>query len=305
MLGCLYGQAIGDALGLGTEFMNKEEVARFYPNGLKCYEQIIQDRHRSRWPIGAWTDDTDMMLCIIDAYEDGHIDSDKVADNFKHWFNNSPIGIGSHTCKVLSMVEYLEQPENCSKLIWELSRKQSAANGAIMRTSVIGLLKDNYIETTEKTCRLTHYDYRCIGSCVIVTSIIHNLVWFNKSLSYTDIIAIGEQYDERIKEWIELAYHNQRIARLNLDDSNTTGYTLHTLAAALWCFFHATDFQNGLFAVVNEGGDADTNAAVACAILGAKYGFDKIPPHYIANMHNSKQYDKIINTFIDSLIEKA
>ena len=26
MLGCLYGQAIGDALGLGTEFMNQDKV---------------------------------------------------------------------------------------------------------------------------------------------------------------------------------------------------------------------------------------------------------------------------------------
>lgn len=37
MLGCLYGQAIGDALGLGSEFMNKDEVRKNYPAGLTLY----------------------------------------------------------------------------------------------------------------------------------------------------------------------------------------------------------------------------------------------------------------------------
>ena len=60
--GTIYGQAIGDALGLGTEGMTDEDMAWKYPNGIKYYCEIFQDRHRKRWKIGDWTDDTDMML---------------------------------------------------------------------------------------------------------------------------------------------------------------------------------------------------------------------------------------------------
>ena len=41
--GCLYGQAIGDALGLGTEGMTDEDMAWKYPNGIRHYSQIFQD----------------------------------------------------------------------------------------------------------------------------------------------------------------------------------------------------------------------------------------------------------------------
>ena len=43
--GCLFGQAIDDALGLGTEFMSKTEVTKNYPTGLTEYHQIIKDRN--------------------------------------------------------------------------------------------------------------------------------------------------------------------------------------------------------------------------------------------------------------------
>ena len=48
MYGCLHGQAIGDALGVGSEFMSKQYVIRNYPGGLKNYDWI------QRWTKGAW-----------------------------------------------------------------------------------------------------------------------------------------------------------------------------------------------------------------------------------------------------------
>ena len=66
----LLGQAIGDALGLAAEGMSRDMVAATYPNGVNDYADIVQDEFRSRWLRGAWTDDTDQMLCILDSFLD-------------------------------------------------------------------------------------------------------------------------------------------------------------------------------------------------------------------------------------------
>ena len=306
MFGCLYGQAIGDALGLGSEFMSKDEVIKNYPDGLKNYDQIIQDAHRRRWAKGAWTDDTDMMLCILEGFENGRFNSHQVAPNFKDWFNGEPMGIGSHTYKVLCMGDYVEQPEMCSKLWWDLSRQQSAANGALMRTSVVGLAENEIEQQAEAICKLTHYDPRCVGSCVIAASIIHNLVWHDRQLSYDEIKDTAQRYDNRILEWVDAAYNSTDISMLDLDETYSIGYTLRTLSAALWCYWHSPSFEEGLLSVVNEGGDADTNGAIAGAILGAKFGFLSIPEHYIDDLHNIEAYHNKITNLIEQILnEKA
>ena len=292
--GCLYGQAIGDALGLGTEGMTDEDMAWKYPHGLHHYSQIFQDRHRKRWKVGDWTDDTDMMLCIAHAViEDKGVSFTNIARHFKMWAMDEPMGIGENTYKVLNIADYVEKPFDVSRMVWKMSRCQSAANGGLMRTSVVGLFPKCVTECAENICKLTHYDPRCVGSCVIVSSLIHALVYGGKVPDCQDMINTAMEYDKRIADYIGIAWNEIDITKLMDDDH--MGYTLVTLSVALWAYWHAASFEEGLLAVVNAGGDADTNAAVACAILGAKFGFSSIPTEYVKGLIYKEQIEDVID----------
>ena len=297
--GTIYGQAIGDALGLGTEGMTDEDMAWKYPNGIRHYSDIFQDRHRKRWKIGDWSDDTDMMLCIANAViKDKGVNYTSIARNFKEWADGEPMGIGETTYKVLSFGDYVEKPFDASKMLWEMSHQKSAANGGVMRTSIVGLFPKAVEECAVNICRLTHYDPRCVGSCAIVSLLIHSLVYEEEKLSYHKIVDIAQKYDSRIREYIDLSL-NTDIRALELQDWDSVGYTLKTLAAGLWAYWNASSFEEGLLSVVRAGGDADTNAAVACAILGAKFGISAIPQEYIDGLIYKEQLDEVVSGMVE------
>lgn len=304
--GCLWGQAIGDALGVGTEFMQKEEVMENYPyeSGLSEYSQIVQDSHRRMWDRGDWTDDTDMMLCIARAIISDHcINPTTVAHNFKKWFTGIPMGIGQLTYTVLGLSDYEEAPEKAAEAVWRFYGSKNAANGGAMRTSVIGLWNENVAENAERVCRLTHADPRCSCSCVIISEIINRLVWGKEELAFEQLLEIGDRYDERIRPYLELARQGT-LEDFTLDEFWSMGYTLKTMGCAVWCLYHTNSFQEGLLKVVNAGGDADTNAAVTCAVLGAKYGKKGIPGHYIQGIKRKDEYEEMIRQLTDILMDK-
>lgn len=300
--GVIYGQAIGDALGLGAEGMKSKDMASNYPQGLQHFGQIIQDKYRKRWNIGEWTDDTDMMLCIANAFiEDKRVDYKNIAKYFKQWINSDPLGQGSHTCMVLKNEDYKDKPFEVSKYVWEKKECKCASNGGLMRTSVVGLFPETITAHAENICRLTHYDPRCVGSCVIVSELIHALVYDEHIPSVSNILDMAGNYDSRIAEYVKKAWQEENVNRL-MDDSNMA-YTLLTLSIALWAFWHTESFEDGLLKVVNAGGDADTNAAVACSLLGAKFGFHTIPEEYVKGLMHREQIDDVI-TKLSSILCK-
>lgn len=277
MLGVIYGHAIGNALGLPAEFLTKKEVQDRFPGGLTRYKD---DK-------GIWEDDdTLQMLCLVDdIVENGHINPATLAKKLLRWLETDGRGCGNLVYSVLTHRDFLNDPFRAAADRWELSGRENAPNGALMRTSAVGLLRDDVEKNTVEACRVTHADPRCIGSCVIITEIINNLVWHNRELTADEIKCIGEKYDSRIAEWVDMA-ENGTLEDLDLDMPHAIGYTLRSLGAALWAYFHSPDFITALAAISEEGGDADTNAAIAGAVLGAKFGFSGIPPYYIANIEN-------------------
>lgn len=177
------------------------------------------------------------MLCILDSLLDkGAIDPYDIASRFLKWFRSDGQGVGRHTYNVLQMPQYEMYPYKAAEFVWRLSKKNNAPNGALMRTCILGIWDwQNAVavrSNTECVCRLTHFDPRCVGSCVIATHIIDGEL-LGTSTSEEAIIRIGTEYAPEIEEFVQLGFQPD-LGKLHLDDHGTKGYTLRTLAAGLW-----------------------------------------------------------------------
>jgi ADP-ribosylglycohydrolase len=108
---------------------------------------------------------------------------------------------------------------------------------------------------------------------------------------------------------VELA-QNENIETLNLDEPQAIGYTLKAMASALWACFHAPDFATGILkSNQREGGDADTNAAVAGSLLGAEVVvLAQFLKCYVCDLANKAvledKFEKYGSTFCKQKIKK-
>ncbi len=285
--GLIFGQAIGDALGLGTEFLTKQAIGTLYPNGYDHYSQMVQDKHRKRWKIGAWTDDTEQFLCIMDSLiAHQNLDELDIARRFKHWFDTNGVGIGMHTYRVLTVPEYELYPRKTSELIWKLKGKVNASNGGLMRNSIICSYQfwdlDTVLYNCERICQLTHFSPICVDTCKIMAHIIHAEL-MEDGLSWQKLQNLMQDYDPQISDYI-YSHLDVDVNLLNLDDAQTLGYTAKALTAGIWAYYYADDFKQGLLSIIMQGGDADTNGCIAGSILGAKFGFHNIPKIWIDDL---------------------
>lgn len=283
--GAIFGQAVGDALGLGSEFLTRKQVKSWYPEGLTDYSQFILDSHREHWTPGEWTDDTDQMLCILDSIlAHNKIEILDIAKRIHSWAFNGGRGLGQTVLSVLTQKHFLDDPHGSAATVWEESGRQAAANGAVMRTSVLGIWQYRDLSAVkanaEAVCRITHFDPRCVASCIAVCTAVNRMIQGENDVEklQAEIVIDIEPIDRTILESLKLA-KQQDIEAFELDGKGI-GYTLKATGVGFWVLNNCDSFEQGIEAVVNQGGDADTNAAVAGALLGARFGYESIPARW-------------------------
>lgn len=310
--GIIFGQAVGDALGFGTEWISKQQVAKEYPQGLNNYNQIVRYGKLQGWLQGDWTDDTDQMLCILDSLlEKKEIDILDIAARFHQWSVADGMGMGRTFYTVVKTPGFLENPQAIAEKVWLDSGKNWAANGAVMRTSILGIWQyqqpDQVKRNAEQVSRITHPDLRCIGSCVAVcltlSALLQGETDLNKLISR--IARITQAYHPDIQEYFDKAAIS--LEALDLDEglnpgeTNRVGYTLKTLGAGFWALQYGKSYYDGISQIISEGGDADTNSAVAGALLGAKFGYKNIPKQWIESLVYKRELaakvEKLIQLF--------
>eukprot|EP00931_Biecheleriopsis_adriatica_P079002 TRINITY_DN52419_c0_g1_i1.p1 TRINITY_DN52419_c0_g1~~TRINITY_DN52419_c0_g1_i1.p1 ORF type:complete len:709 (-),score=158.35 TRINITY_DN52419_c0_g1_i1:24-1847(-) len=311
--GLIWGAALGDAVGLATEFMNKEEAAQAYPDRSKLSPASrVEDRHRSRWMQGDWTDDTDQLILLLDAVIEGNgiMDQKVFARSLKHWKqhgfpelgDSSGLGIGQTVNGVLEHQVYDVAPEVAATSVWRQSGCSMAANGAVMRcaSAAVARFWDEAVVTHNavSSASITHPDPRCTASCVAIASIAARVLQgvststperrqeeVMTAVHHAGHFLDGGDADELFKNMVVPA---EGLESLKLG-SGGIGYTYKPLAAACWAFVHADSFEDAIQAITMEAGDADSNATVAGALLGVRLGFSKLPKAWLNEIPEMQQ----------------
>lgn len=296
--GALYGLAIGDALGVGAEFMTREEVAYRYPDGLRDYTDIYQDAHRSQWKRGEWTNDTEFTLRMIQAILDGDgYDIHNIARSFKRWIKENPVDMVSNFRMIMNHPSYEETPEEVSRQVW-LDMGCDASNEANPRSPFVGWSKDHHRERGAQICAITNADPRCVASNVVLAEVGHEIFWHDRVPDAETLVGIAREIDDRVVPYIRMA-QNDTLEELDLDDYDTYWYTRKTMASALWCVWKGLEPMSAFDALFAEGGDVDTNAATALSLLGMKSGPEGFPESLRNGLVGKCRLDGMVSAITD------
>lgn len=75
-------------------------------------------------------------------------------------------------------------------------------------------------------------------------------------------------------------FMNSSLSKLALNEGSSIGYTYKCMGSSLWAF-KQKEFEPALRQLILQAGDADTNGAVAGALLGCKLGYENLPQSWI------------------------
>jgi len=269
--GCLYGGAIGDAVGEPYEGI----------------ADLLDVPIEQTWRL---TDDTQLTLATCEAIlEAGRVEPASIARQFCQWYQARRIrGLGSSTLKAIR--------DLLAGGHWATSGaagEYAAGNGAAMRVAPLAFLLDPddnlQRQLIRDVCFITHrHDEAYLGGLAVLRAI--RLMAFAENNPGLHILSsIADQLpDSRVRDQL-LA-----LAELPLESPLTdvgrrygnSGYVVKSVPLAIYSAQRITrqPFMGVLKEIVAAGGDTDTIAAMTGQIMGAYLGIQGLPDESIAQI---------------------
>ena len=277
-LGALLGAAAGESLGAPHEFKPAAQVGA--QRELKA---------GGPWALGEPTDDIQLLLALLRSVTARRrFDLDDVAQGYLKWFQGKPKDIGNLTRMALENLRAGDPPTQSGALAWEDSGRKAAGNGSVMCCAPIGLLHarslEGLAEDAAAASRITHYDPRCVGGCIAVATAVALLVRGDQDgeEAVARAALAGGAVSDDVRRVIERGV-SRKPDQLTVDGQDQ-GFVLHALELGFSALASAATLEEGLIAVVARGGDTDTNACVAGALLGAKFGKSQVPDRWAGKL---------------------
>lgn len=234
---CVYGQAVGDALGVPYEFNPRGTFA--------CTDMVGYGTHRK--PAGTWSDDTSMALATCDSIRRlGRIDTTDIRQRFERWYHG-----GAYTVDGLFDVGgcTADAIRSCCGRTGEYDN----GNGSLMR--ILPLAFTGAVDgEVRAVSAITHAHRVSCDCCVDMVRIARRLI-----AGETPADVAGD------------------LSGVPEDEIRSGGFVCDTHRAALWCLVNTGSYAECVLAAVNLGEDTDTTAAVAGGLAGIVYGIASIP----------------------------
>jgi ADP-ribosyl-[dinitrogen reductase] hydrolase len=260
-IGCIVGGAIGDAVG------------SYYENATNVSDIDFEQ-------VSGITDDTQLTLATCESIlETGAVSPANIAGHFLRWYNRGRlVGLGSSTLKALRDLQVGAH--------WGLSGRSgeyAAGNGAAMRIAPLAffLSPEKDRQLIKDVCSITHKnDEAYIGALAVLYAL--DLVIKSKWSPGEQLLTavIPHLPDTGVKDNLIKLEQNPHLTIA--EAATLIGCSGHVVESVPFALFAAQKirgmgFKAILSAIIQCGGDTDTNASIAGQFMGAYIGYSQLP----------------------------
>jgi ADP-ribosyl-[dinitrogen reductase] hydrolase len=274
----LLGLVAGNQLGVPTEHLGTPEAIRkAFPTGVVDLAPPPKN--------SPYDDDAAMALLLGESLlASKGFDENDVARRWVKWMKVDGRGIGVTTKRALTLIDRGKDPFEAGRLTNQENPGRSAGNGSVMRCIPVALRyhddPDRLIRVSTQQAAITHADERCTWGAAAVNlaarELLHGNIYFIDEVMHR----IGDRAPRVLREAIHRV-PRESDSDLPISRPGEAGYVVHCIEIAFWFVTHDRSLEEALTYLAQAGGDTDTNAAVAGALLGARYGEAALPPRWV------------------------